>query len=124
MLFAAHRRSPEEAQKLATLPTRGGFQPIHYAGSVDCLQLLLEFKAALDAKTHDGSTILHTVTASSVIDYVLTEQHKPYWNRLGLPRMDVAEGCCGISVDRLSITRTLIFLRQSKQAPGVVRNMQ
>ena len=113
MLFAAQRRSPKDAQKLATLRTRDGFQPIHYAESVDCLQLLLEFKAELDAKTNDGRTILHTVTAASVIDYVFTEQDKPDWG--DKPRMEVAEGCCGITMEQLQIFRycRFVFLQQS-----------
>ena len=62
-----------EGSEMWKIVTDAGIQPIHVAGSVQVMDLLLEKRARLDAKDNDGNTVLHTLTSVSVLHHVLRE---------------------------------------------------
>eukprot|EP00931_Biecheleriopsis_adriatica_P063053 TRINITY_DN38129_c0_g2_i1.p1 TRINITY_DN38129_c0_g2~~TRINITY_DN38129_c0_g2_i1.p1 ORF type:complete len:2074 (+),score=440.69 TRINITY_DN38129_c0_g2_i1:62-6283(+) len=74
MLQAARRKSQKDVEELVSVRDQQGKQPIHYAGSSEVLNLLLEFRAEIDAKTNGGHTVLHTIQHAHVLLEIL-EKH-------------------------------------------------
>eukprot|EP00434_Breviolum_minutum_P038440 symbB.v1.2.034097.t1/scaffold4342.1/size40914/3 len=68
-------REGKDREQLAGQRLPGsGIQPIHYAGSIEVMDLLLSARADLAARDSRQNTVLHLLKNAVVLDYVLAEK--------------------------------------------------